>query len=212
MKLKVKKPPLTAVAGVWRGDDPETGWARIRYAGQPFYGVGTMTEAVDADAAKVVSLKVPADGLIVRCATTGRMMRFVGALLPANRAAAWEVLRNIRQVSPALKTAPAADPVPNASHADVQRRQLAWFDKEMARVRALQAAGTEPSVGLRFMVTYVGESRASLQRKFGKELPKPIKRGGRNFWLLSQVDTYAAGKALGPLTAERSSPAEDSRP
>ncbi|MDI3380377.1 hypothetical protein ACFPPF_09930 [Xenophilus aerolatus] len=196
MKLKVSKQPLTAVAAVWRGNDPETGWPRIRYAGQPFYGFGTMTEAADADAANVVPLKVPAAGLMVRCATTGRMMLFVGALLPASRAVAWAVLRQIGQVAPSSSQAPTPVPVtPVPALNDARRRQLDWFGKEMVRVRALQAAGMDPRVGLRFMVSYVGESRASLQRKFGKELPVPSKRGGRNFWPLSQIDAYAAGKS-----------------
>ncbi len=212
MKLKVTKQPLLVVAATWRGDDPETGWAKIRYEGRAFYGVGFMAEDDGGGTAKVVPLKAPADGLIVRCAATGRMMRFFGALLPANRAAAWEILRKIRQVGPALRATPKAESASPASHCDVQRRQLAWFDKEMARVRALQSAGSEPSVGLRFMIIYLGESRASLQRKIGKDFPKPTKRGGRNFWPLSQVDAYAAGKAMGPVAAAQPSPVEDNLP
>lgn len=94
---------------------------------------------------------------------------------------------------------------------DARRRQLVWHAKEMARVPTLQAAGAESSLSLRFVAAHIGESRTSIQREIGKAL-LPLKRGGRNLWPLFRVDAYAAGKALGPIAAVRSSPAEDSRP
>ncbi|RYH70941.1 MAG: hypothetical protein EON54_00960 [Alcaligenaceae bacterium] len=195
MKPRAKKAAVGTAAATWCGDDPETGWAKIRWAGQAFYGVGRLHEDDGAKGADVMQLKTSANGLSVRCASTGRTLRFIGALLPSNRAAAWDVLKQLEQTNTECVVPPVGEDVASSQSLSVaDRRELAWFNKQMARVRVMRSAGTDPSVSLRFIVIYLGESRASLQRKIGAELAKPMKRGGRNFWPLSQVDEYSQGR------------------
>jgi len=59
-------------------------------------------------------------------------------------------------------------------------------------IAAQQKAGLDPDVRMSFIVTYVGESRANIYRKMGKEFPMPTKRGRGSFWPLSVIDAYKA--------------------
>lgn len=59
-------------------------------------------------------------------------------------------------------------------------------------IAAQRQAGLDPDVRMSFIVTYVGESRANIYRKMGKEFPMPTKRGRGSFWPLSVIDAYKA--------------------
>ena len=174
------------------GTHDETGWHRMRVDGQAVFAIGTLE--VIPELVGQVEKKVR--GLLVRCDTSAKAFRFVGALLPTPKSVAMQVLTGLVNESLKANFSKPSEQSAVASVAGVKNLERDWFDKELIRIQAMRGAGVDPYVGMRFLVPYLGESRPSLSRKFGKELSVPAKRGGRNFWLLSQIDSYAAGKAF----------------
>lgn len=78
----------------------------------------------------------------------------------------------------------------------IQRTQAA-FQRELEVIAAQRAAGLDPDLRMSFIPAFLGESKASLYRKMGKEFPQPIKRGKGSFWPMSQIEAYKAGQLVG---------------
>lgn len=190
MKQSKKPPSLLRYYGIHL----ETGWHKLRDNSQAAYGIGTLAPIGDFTSANASEDK--AAGRLVHCSRSGQYFRFVGALLPTPKALAVQVLSALAVEANRSHATPASARAAASSDAGARRPASGWFDKELARTEAMRSAGVDPYVGMRFLVPYLGESRPSLSRKFGKELAAPVKRGGRNFWLLSEVDAYASGKQV----------------
>jgi predicted DNA-binding transcriptional regulator AlpA len=68
------------------------------------------------------------------------------------------------------------------------------YTKELARVRAIQKEGLDPTVRMAFIKIYLGISSATVYREMSRRnFPMPIKNGRSSSWLLSQVDAYRLG-------------------
>lgn len=95
------------------------------------------------------------------------------------------------------KTAKVGTSVPKrcAEAIDPKERALSNYKHELNRIAAQRNAGLDPQVRMSFITTYVGESKASLYRKFGYTFPLPIKRGRSSFWTMSSIEAYKAGGA-----------------
>lgn len=68
---------------------------------------------------------------------------------------------------------------------------------DFERIFAQRAAGLDPDLRMSFIVAFLGESKANLYRKMGKEFPMPIKRGKGSFWPMSKIEAYKAGQNFG---------------
>lgn len=167
------------------GKHPEKGWPRFALGALKFHGLGELVEIDEFDEATNMDVRKKG-GLSVYCERAEKTFRFDGALLPSSSARAEAILKNL--------VAPQAEPLlttmEEESRGLAHRAEAEWFVRELKRLRALQDDGIDPPVSMRFFATYIGESSASLTRKIGSEIPKPTKRGGRNFWLKSHVDAY----------------------
>lgn len=78
---------------------------------------------------------------------------------------------------------------------DLRLRQQ--FQRDYEVIAAQRAAGLDPDLRMSFIPAYVGESKASLYRKMGKEFPSPTKRGKSSFWPMSKIEAYKAGNSAG---------------
>lgn len=71
------------------------------------------------------------------------------------------------------------------------------YQVHFERIFAQRAAGLDPDLRMSFIAAFLGESKANLYRKMGKEFPMPIKRGKGSFWPMSKIEAYKAGQDLG---------------
>ncbi|MDH1290431.1 hypothetical protein N5C43_04070 [Comamonas terrigena] len=95
---------------------------------------------------------------------------------------------SLQESNPQVETSRTAHP---------KDRLTLRYQQELARVRMAQAAGLDPDVRMTFIVSYVGESRASLYAKMKatpQKFPSRIKRGHGSFWPLSVIDAYRRGE------------------
>lgn len=138
------------------------------------------------------------EGVIAHCLKTGKTYHVKGL---------FEKLKpkpNVtncltEQVPAAIPLQPqiAISPDPVAVKVKVRdSRTQESFQRQYEAIAAQRAAGLDPDLRMSFIPAFLGESKASLYRKMGKEFPQPIKRGKGSFWPMSQIEAYKAGQLI----------------
>ena len=133
-----------------------------------------------------VDLTQPSQSFLCRDRTGTNLFRIIGTPVPAKK----------------------SEPQPSGITPPRSTRNLLTLREPVEQWTAIaqqQQAGFDPLVRMSFVTRYVGESRATLYRKMGKEFPAAIKRGRSSFWPLSVIDKYKNGTLIATVTQHAAS-------